>query len=85
MTIFTVVWTPQAENELIDIWLASHERAAVTEATTAIDRELRVDPNGKGEELHEGLRAFQVFPLRVLFEIHVENRIVKVLRVTNLA
>jgi len=79
MTIFTVVWTRQAEDELMEIWLASTDRPAITEATATIDRELRIDPDRKGTTSRGSFWSLAVFPLRVVFEVHPADRLVKVL------
>ncbi len=80
----TVVWVESAQNELAELWLAGPDREAVTAATHAIDQELAVDPQIRGVELSEGMRAFFSPPLRVLYTVREEDRIVEVLRVMRL-
>jgi len=84
MTRYTVVWVQSSQSELADLWLNAPDRNAVTAATHAIDRELAVDPSSRGVELSEGLRAFFAPPLRVLFAVRGDDRIVEVLRVRGL-
>ena len=81
MIRYTVVWVEDAQDELAELWTAATDRDAVTTATHAIDKELAEDPENKGVELSEGLRALYQFPLRVLFLVRDEDRIVDVLRV----
>jgi mRNA-degrading endonuclease RelE of RelBE toxin-antitoxin system len=81
MTRYTVVWPQSALEELADIWINSAQRNAVTSALAEIDRELAEDAPRKGLELSEGLRACYAEPLRVLFAVRDDDRIVEVLRV----
>lgn len=81
MTRRTVVWVSSAEAELAEIWLASASRELVTSATYAIDQALARDAESAGNPLAEGLRAFDSPPLRVLFEILDDDRLVRVLKV----
>ncbi len=78
MTRFTVVWKREADDELTEIWLRAADRNPVSEATAAIDRELRDDPGSKGEPVAEGLRKLIIPPLVVLFWVSDEDRRVQV-------
>jgi plasmid stabilization system protein ParE len=84
MTRYTVVWVDSAQDELAEIWIRTQDRNAVTAATSAIDQHLAVDAGAKGTELSEGLHAFHAAPLRVLFAVREDDRIVEVLRVRGL-
>ena len=81
MTRYTVVWVQEAEDELADIWLAVVGRSEVTAATRSIDLALQIDAESKGIELAEGLRSFNSPPLRVIFMVRADDRIVEVLLV----
>jgi hypothetical protein len=81
MIRFTVVWPQSALDELADIWIASRDRDAVTKAANQIDRELADNPLAKGLALMEGLRSFYREPLRILFAIREDDRIVEILKV----
>lgn len=81
MTRRTVVWVPSAERELADIWLSAPLRDHVTAAVNAIDSALSDDAELFGSPLTEGLYAINELPLRVLFEILDEDRLVRVLMV----
>jgi mRNA-degrading endonuclease RelE of RelBE toxin-antitoxin system len=81
MTRYTVVWTASAQNELAELWLASAQRAMLTAAVNIIDRDLSLDAGDKGIELSEGLRAYFAPPVRVLYSILADDRLVDVLSV----
>lgn len=81
MTRRTVVWVTDAETELADIWLASASRDRVTSASHAIDIALGENAELIGNPLAEGLIAYDEPPLRVLFEILGDDRLVRILKV----
>ena len=85
MTRRTVVWVSEAEAELAEIWMASTSRDAVASASHAIDSALGQDAESVGASLAEGLRAFDEPPLRVLFEILDDDRMVRILKVKQIA
>lgn len=68
-------------NELAEIWIHAQDRLLVTAAAAAVDQQLSVDASTKGVELSEGLRALFAPPLRVLFAVREDDRLVEVLRV----
>jgi hypothetical protein len=41
---YTVIWEPQAENDLASVWLAALDRAAVNLAAQRLDQELSRNP-----------------------------------------
>ena len=49
---YTVTWDRSAQDELLEIWLASKQRADVTDAANAIDRELSFDALEKGVDFY---------------------------------
>lgn len=67
MTRFAVTWHPDAEAELVEVWLSAPDRAAITAAVQAIDAALADNAAAKGSRVAEGLRVFHAPPLRVLF------------------
>jgi plasmid stabilization system protein ParE len=81
MTRRTVVWVQSAQDDLAELWLNSADRNSVTAAANGIDQELAQDATTKGTALREGLRAIFVPPLRVLFAVREDDRVVEVLRV----
>ncbi len=78
MNRFTVVWVKSAEDDLAELWIASNDRNVVAAATLEIDRQLTTQPRLKGEAVSEGLRALNVPPLRVLFSVTDDDRLVEV-------
>ena len=85
MIRFTVTWLPRAEQQLAAIWLSADDRPSIAAAANQIDTELSVDPQNKGLEFHEGLREVLIGPLMVLFTVHMQDRIVEVVRIKHLA
>jgi hypothetical protein len=85
MTRRTVVWVSDAESELAEIWLASSSRDRIASASHAIDVVLGQDAESVSSPLAEGMRVFEQPPLRVLFEIVDEDRMVRVLKVKQVA
>jgi plasmid stabilization system protein ParE len=81
MTRHTVVWHLDVQDDLAETWLNSLDREAVAKAADEIDRALATDPLEQGGELSEGLRFFLAPPLRVLYAVRQEDRIVEILRV----
>ncbi len=77
--IFTVVWDPDAENELAASWLQAPDKQAVSDSANRIDARLRVDPDQEGEPFHAGRRVLFEPPLGVVFEISEPDRMVRVL------
>ena len=83
-TRYTVVWVQSVEDELVEIWLAAKDRNDVTAATHAIDQELGLDASLKGDELAEGLRSLNIPPLRLIFTVSEDDRLVEVVRIARL-
>ena len=77
---YTVVWSVAARNQLIDLWLAAADRAAVTRASHQIDRILGTDPDLQGVP-YFGNRLLTVPPLRVLVVVRPLDRIAEVVEV----
>ncbi len=77
---WTVVWTKNADDELADIWMAADDRAAVTSAAYGIENALRRNPEAVGEDYY-GDRIYQFGCLAVGFEVHPDDRLVKVIQV----
>lgn len=81
--IFTVVWLPSAQDELIDIWLTSNDRQSVTEAANAIDQHLRRDAHQRGQPFF-GRRILAISPLLVNFTVSLDDRLVTVAQVQSI-
>jgi hypothetical protein len=78
---YTVIWTPDAEQELAALWLDSTQRAEVTRASHVLDMRLRADPLNLGESRSEGRRIEFEDPLGVIFRVRSEDMVVEVLHV----
>lgn len=78
---FSVRWTPAAENELTKLWMDTADRRAVTVAANEIDVRLQISPADEGESRQFGRRILLVQPLGVTFEVHQDERIVRILDV----
>ena len=75
---FTVVWRPEAERALADLWAAANDRQAVADAANAIDILLRAEPSQVGESRVVNIRILTVFPLSVYYDVHEADRLVAV-------
>jgi hypothetical protein len=84
MTRYTVVWVQSVEDELVELWLAANDRNDIAAATYAVDQELGLDAGLKGEDLAEGLRSLNIPPLRIIFTVSEDDRLVEVVRVARL-
>ena len=61
---YTVLWSPDAENDLAAIWLDANDRTAVTAAGDQIDAFLHQDAHLQGESRHGRLRILFIPPWR---------------------
>ena len=75
---WTVVWLPDAESELAELWLASADRESITLAASQIDKQLRHNPEAVGESRASGRRILIVPPLAVVYRVLHDDRIVQV-------
>ena len=72
---YEVVWTPDAERDLADVWLAAADRRAVTAAAHRIDQELGRSPLNFGKPRTSGVnRVAVVAPLGVTFEVVEDDK-----------
>jgi plasmid stabilization system protein ParE len=71
---YTVTWRKSAENDLAEIWLAAHDRQAVTDAANLIDTSLRRNPLVCGESRLGNTRVMFVPPLVVYFDVYELDR-----------
>jgi hypothetical protein len=78
---FTVVWSPAAEADLVEIWIRADDRSAVTLAVKQLDNALANDPHDQGESRQEGIRVTFAKPLGLNFEVSLDDRLVRVLAV----
>ena len=78
---YTVLWSPDAENDLAAIWQAANDRSSVTAAGNQIDALLRQDTHLQGESRYGRLRILFIPPLAIDFEVIHDDRIARVLTV----
>lgn len=79
---FTVVWKPQAERNLADLWIQAADRAALTQGVDSLELRLRANPGQVGESRVDFKSRISLEPpLGIAFRIHEQDRIVEVLRV----
>ena len=78
---FSVVWLPVAEQQLAEVWVRASDKAAVTNATSEIDRVLRLNPDRVGESRPDGRRILLESPLGVVYRIDYTNAVVRVVSV----
>jgi plasmid stabilization system protein ParE len=76
-----VIWLPDAEQELTDIWLTAPDRAAVTQAAHLINVQLEQDPENAGNPYTNGRRSYQVPPLGVIYRVLKDSQRVEVIHV----
>lgn len=80
MSRFGLYWQPSAIDDLADVWIDASDRVAVNLAVDFIEAQLAEYPAGWGTELSEGLYEISIRPLRILFTLDADQRMVKVLR-----
>lgn len=78
---YTVVWLPNAVDELAALWTASARQAEVTVAAAELDQRLAVDPNAEGESRPNGRRITFVPPLAIIFRVYENSKAVVVTQV----
>ncbi len=79
---FTVVWTPNAERRLAELWMdLPHLQRQITAAANEVDARLAFDPIRQGESRKGSLRIMLVEPLVVDFEVILDDQRVEVLNV----
>jgi hypothetical protein len=79
---WTVLWKPDCEGDLSELWVHSDDKAAITAAANRIDVNLRRDPLNTGESREEeNDRVYFDPPLGVLFTVDELDRKVHVERV----
>lgn len=73
--MFEIQWLTSAEAELTQIWLASRDRYAVTQAASRLDAVLRVNPESVGESRDADERITFSEPLGVHFRVLPDHRV----------
>ena len=78
---YTVVWKPEAERRLAELWMAADEPERLAEAANLIEKELTAAPISVGEQRIGSIRVVIVPPLGMHFRVSSEDRQVLVLTV----
>lgn len=78
---YTVVWKPEAERRLAELWMAAADPQRLADASNLIDRELAVAPAAVGEQRIGSIRVVVVPPIGIHFRVNSEDRQVLVLAV----
>ena len=79
---WTVVYLPEAEQELATIWADPDSRADVTDASNRTDHLLRREPDKVGESREEvDQRILFIAPLAVLYSVTSDDCLVEVIHV----
>ncbi len=84
MKHYTVVSSPEVENDLAAIWTAATDRAQVSTAANNADELLAANPKESSTEICEGLRRLDIPPLRFYFTIREDDRLVEVSNVVRM-
>ena len=78
---YTVVWKPEAERRLAELWMQSKDPERFADAANLIDRELATAPASVGEQRIGSIRVVVVSPVGIHFRVNAEDRQVLVLTV----
>ena len=78
---YTVVWKPEAERRLAELWMESDNPERLAEAANLIERELAIAPASIGEQRIGSIRVVVVPPVGMYFRVNSEDRQVLVLTV----
>ena len=78
---YTVIWKPEAERRLAELWMEADEPERLANASNLIERELATNPSAVGEQRIGSIRVVIVPPLGIYFKLNSEDRQVLVLTV----
>lgn len=78
MSRFSIQWRRSSLDDLMEIWLASADRAEVTHAVEMLETKLKERPQQASDRQVEGLYILSEYPLRIGFTIDVQSSIVTV-------
>ena len=71
---YTVVWRPEAEDELARLWNAATDRGAVAVAADSFDAAIGRNPLDVGESIGGPSRMTFVDPLAFIFDVFPQLR-----------
>ena len=77
---YSLTWSKNAEDALGTAWLSASpdQREAITLATNAIERELKLRPNDVGESRPDGRRMVISLPVALTYQVYEDDRLVRV-------
>jgi hypothetical protein len=78
---YTVVWKPEAEDELAEFWMTATDRQAVADAAYRMERALGDHPLSTGESRNATTRVAFDGPLGVFYEVSDADLLVTILKV----
>jgi hypothetical protein len=67
---FRVIFRPQADRDLVDLWLESENQRAITEAVDRLVRQLESNPMQVGESRRAMRRIALDWPVGMEFEVN---------------
>ena len=77
---YKVIWENSALSEVAAEFVVDESKLAIIDASRKINIALEVDPYGSGSHLSEGLYYIDRPPLRGIYSIDDEQKIVKIVR-----
>ncbi|MCI0365831.1 MAG: type II toxin-antitoxin system RelE/ParE family toxin [Phycisphaerales bacterium] len=77
---YRVIFSPQADRDLVDLWLESDEQRAITEAVDDLVRRLEANPMQVGESRREMRRIALQWPVGIEFDINESSQEVHIYR-----
>jgi hypothetical protein len=81
---FQVLWLPDAEQELAQVWMESSDRSAITRAVHRVENRLTANPANEGESRTKSRRIAFERPLAIIFRVRPSERAVEVVARTHL-
>jgi hypothetical protein len=82
---WTVIYRPDAADDLATIWLDAQDRQATADAANSIDKQLGAAPLTVGESRQNNNRILCEGPLAVFFDVEPQDRTVTLWAVVHLA
>ena len=78
---YQVFWASRADTQLVELWLGSRRRSAVSASVHRIEASLARCPEDIGESRSNGFRVAFDSPIGIVFRIDEANRLVSVVAV----
>ena len=78
---YTVVWKRSADDSLVELWMNSTDRTAITAAVKEIDAQLGQSPLEAGESREIDYRILCILLLVVAYRVSEDDRLVTVVKV----